>query len=85
MALTPKESRLAAALLELASDQFSNHGCNDMETQILSEFTEEEKIDICLDINRRNGDDCGLYFDSIPDWLWMQYLADKLKEDNNGA
>ncbi len=71
--------KLASALLRLAADKFSNHGCNDFD---LKEFglTEVECRDISEQMWRDNGSyeeerefisDCGM----VKDWCLMQCIA----------
>ncbi len=46
MTLQPRELKLAAKLLKLASDQFSNHGCNDFDLVIEAGLTPEEAYEV---------------------------------------
>ena len=70
---------LASKMLELASDQFSNHGCNDLDSETLELITDEKKL--CDDVREWNGDDEWPEKASwIGDSSLMQYLSDKLKE-----
>ena len=50
--LRPTFLRLAAELLELASDTFGNHGCNDF--KMTGRFTDEERIALADLMNRQN-------------------------------
>ena len=86
--MTPKLMLLTAKMLRLASEEFSNHCCNDMDQDILKEigFTEEEKEEICADYKEYNG--CGdpTYepkFDWIMDCGWMNFLANKLEKESH--
>ena len=54
--MTPKELRLAAALLDMSSNEFSNHGCNDIQKSLLREFTTEELLQLGRDYGEYNGD-----------------------------
>ena len=42
MTIQPHELKLAAKLLRLVSDQFSNHGCNDFDLVTEGELTPEQ-------------------------------------------
>jgi len=41
--MTENEKKLAAELLDMASDEFSNHGCNDMDESVYEGWTLEER------------------------------------------
>lgn len=88
--MTPKEMKLASLLLERASDEFSNHGCNDLDSRFIKEtgFTDEEKVQFVREYAEWNGDpdryEDGIEpkdFDYLPDWAVMSFLAAKLKGD----
>lgn len=73
---------LAADMLELASDQFANHGCNDW--SFPSNWTKKEMEEFCEVYHLFNGDpeehsDDNLY---LPDYAVMSFLAFILR---NGA
>ncbi len=51
--MPPAYLKLAADLLRLASDEFSNHGCNDME---LPDWTQDERDGLDLQMHIANGD-----------------------------
>lgn len=82
--LTPYEKQLAAALLEIASSTFANHGCNDFD---LSKYVPRDYI---AEINKNalqyTGDDPDRY-DEVSllnayfteDHVLMSWLAQKLK------
>jgi hypothetical protein len=46
MTLQPHELKLAAELLELAADQFSNHGCNDFDLVTEAGLTLEQAYEV---------------------------------------
>lgn len=82
--MTNKEKILIANLLELASDKFSNHGCNDLGESIWDGWTKEEREKLLNDFFRSQGDEEMIdqgYVD-IADWLLMYLLAEKLKEES---
>lgn len=37
-----KEKHLASKMLNLAADEFSNHGCNDLDSSLFKDWSEEE-------------------------------------------
>lgn len=82
--MTPNEMRLAAALLHLAADEYSNHGCNDLESEVIAimkNMTSVEKKNLL-----RLGDDWNkgsLELESpeqMDDWILMHTLAIALIE-----
>lgn len=90
--MTPKEMKLAASLLTRASDEFSNHGCNDLDSRFIAEagFTDEEKVRFVQQYILWNGDPemyGGVeavepkHFGYLPDWCVMSFLAAKLRGD----
>lgn len=78
-----KKLLLAAKLLELASEEFSNHGCNDLPDEFLFGWTHEELIQLDKDYHTKNGDPDEhdpnnlLFFDDGLMW----YLAQELKKE----
>ena len=54
--MTTKENQLAAEMLELASDTFSNHGCNDVEDSVYEGWTLEERQQFVKEYYEWNGD-----------------------------
>jgi len=71
---------IASKLLDQASEQFSNHGCNDLDKEVLEAITDESKI--TKDIRKWFDDD--VYPKSITDvedWILMDFISDKLKEE----
>ena len=76
---------LAANMLELASEQFSNHGCNDLSGEAVALVTDDKKL--CDDVRKWNGDE-ECEWPEKADWIGdsslMHYLSDKLKEEARG-
>lgn len=93
MALSKKEIKIAALLLKEASEEYSNHGCNELSDEFISEadLTDEEKINFVREFHKWNGDlnwqlsEFGEItpnrFDSLPDSALMHFLADKLEKE----
>jgi hypothetical protein len=52
MNLTPAEMRLIGRLLDMAADEFSNHGCNDMLWP--ADFPAEERAELVRRMERDN-------------------------------
>jgi hypothetical protein len=50
--MTANEMKLAAYFLDIAADQFSNHGCNDIDKEALeaSEFTPAQSRQFAADV-----------------------------------
>ena len=77
--LTKRELELAAILLEMASDRFSDFGCNDL--NFPESWTQDECDEFTLAMQTWNGDpeehDPGSRM--TMDWFAMSFLADRLK------
>lgn len=77
--LTKQEIEIAATLLDMASEQFSNHGCNDFEFP--ESWTQQQCDDFTLAMHKWNGDpeehEPGSRF--TMDWFAMDFLAAKLR------
>lgn len=72
---------LIAALLELASDRFARHICNDLDGSFFADWTAEEHQKLVKDFHDWNGDpeEFNPNFLHLPDFSLMDYLADKLR------
>lgn len=83
MNLKPYEMRLIAHCLEMASDEFSNHGCNDFDLDTKSfNLTDNQKRELTLNMAIENGDPGEIYevrnSDTLrytTDWGVMSYFA----------
>ena len=71
---------IASKLLDQASEQFSNHGCNDLDKEVLAVITNKDKL---TEDVRKYFDDDGYPENAtqIADWSLMDYISDKLKEE----
>ena len=70
---------LASKMLDLASDEFSNHGCNDLDRDVINSVDNEQEI--CKQIEEWNGDPgFPTKLDQVPDWMLMRFLCDKIKK-----
>ena len=78
-----KEKLLAAKFLEEASDEFSNHGCNDVSKSFFKGWSLEERQTFVKEYHEWNGD--LEEYDSeeldLPDFGIMSFLAAKLKKN----
>ena len=84
--LSSSELRLASELLKKASEEFSNHGCNDFEWP--EWFPKEERVTFCRAMEMDNSKDPVLAEETVemyaykkhspPDWWLMAYLSRKL-------
>jgi hypothetical protein len=81
--MTKLEKELACLCLRMASDQFSNHGCNDFPMDNTDEIWDlHEKIDDWAETEpedrstRPAGNKIYFY-----DWLLMNYLADMIEAE----
>lgn len=89
MSLKPYELKLIAKLLELASDKFANHGCNDYNLVKEAGLTLEEAIAInqgCADfyglLGYLNHDEVHSSDAVGGDSGTMSYLASRLKDES---
>lgn len=85
--LTPVELRLLAELLELASDTFGNHGCNDFDLEksvpsledrrkLMKAFNDHNGSPEDFEHDEENGDQYLMFRDD----LLMGYLAHRVRE-----
>lgn len=86
MPLSPAELKLVAKLLDIASNEFSNHGCNDFKADRDGDLTPDETAEIAArlnahpkfgDPNEEHGHGSNGYF---VDWMLMRYLALRITE-----
>lgn len=78
--MTPTEKKLASLLLNLAADEFSNHGCNDFHLIKDGGLTAEEvrKVQEAL---FEDGVSDEIYDSEYSmDWMLMRWLAKKVQE-----
>lgn len=86
--MTPSELRLASTLLEMASEEFSNHGCNDFAWP--DWFPVEERASLVFAMEIANSGDASQAGEMVqdyaqgkyapPDWWLMSYLAKRLSQ-----
>ena len=78
--MNEKEFKLAAKMLDLASDEFSNHGCNDVEDSVYEGWTIEERRAFVKEFHEWNGDpeEYNENFLHLGDSTIMSFLSAKL-------
>ena len=79
--MIPKLLLLTAKMLQEASHHYANHGCNDMDQELLGSigFTDAEKLEICEKYAAWNGDPGEEHkFENIPDFAWLSFLANMI-------
>ncbi len=81
--MTKKELELVGQMLDVAADQFSNHGCNDFKMPNTDEnwaFIEAMQAGLPPeDCDKRPAQGDPIY---TMDWAVMRYLADKAREES---
>ena len=80
--MTPNEMKLAAEMLKIADDEFSNHGCNDVDDSVWDGWTIEERQQFVKEFHEWNGDpeEFDPNFLHLQDFCIMGFLAEKLKK-----
>ncbi len=92
MTLKPHELKLAAKLLELAADQFSNHGCNDFDLVQEAGLTLEQAYEVNKAYVNWNGDADQVdenYLRSTEAWAgdsgMMRWLSTRMQQELEGG
>jgi hypothetical protein len=82
--MTKPELKLASILLSRAANEFGNHGCNDFMKEDYEDLTEESIISLTNSISDWNSNDPTDRMTPyhVPDFMLMDYLADRLKEES---
>lgn len=87
--LNKTESKLLWYVLDRASDEFGNFGCNDVDEDFIDQLDKDELISIDLKIHTLNGDpeehDPEALFSATNDSILMWYFSKlvKQKEEQN--
>lgn len=80
--MTNTEKKLIAALLDLASEKFSNHGCNDFDLAEIVPDVEERRA-IAREYYEHNNEpeefNPDNKYESFEDWILMDHFAGKLR------
>jgi len=79
--MTSKEKLLIADLLSMASETYSNHGCNDTPDSLFKNWTLEERQDLVKEYYdcSRESEEYNPNHLHISDWCLMSFLARKLR------
>jgi len=79
--ISKKELALAAKMLELASEQFDNNGCNDVDENVYEGWTLEERQKFVKDFHEWNysPEEYDETFLHLGDSTIMSFLASKLE------
>lgn len=85
--MTPEELRLAAHLLDMASEEFGNHGCNDFDMASLASPETRDALvaefyadDPDYNPTHVSGPDYRLM-----DWMAMDLMADKMRQEADSS
>ena len=80
MQLKPHEIKIISYLLEIASDEFSNHGCNDIDAKFFNSIPREQWIEMDKDEHFWNGDPEEHDPERInpTDWSLMSYFSKRI-------
>jgi len=79
--MNPKEKAIAAKLLQIARDEFADHGCNDLDSNFWDGWAHSEIVQFVREFHDYNGDP--EQFDEshlhLPDYAVMGFMAHKLR------
>ena len=80
--MTNKEILLAAKVLDIADEEFSHYGCNDLEESVYDGWSLEERQEFVKEFHNWNGDPEEYDEDmlDLPDFAVMAFLSHKLTE-----
>lgn len=71
---------LAAKMLDMASDEFSNHSCNDLPKKMIKMIPQEVVDDARKFLCDADDEEWLEDASDLCDWALMDYLANKLRE-----
>lgn len=79
--MNKKEKRLVSFLLEIASDHFSNHGCNDFELEWVEKWNKKEKEALNREMHIWHMSNKKDYKDILyhSDYFLMSFFSNKIK------
>jgi len=82
--MNTREKQLAARMLEMADEEFGNHGCNDVDESIYEGWTRRQRQAFVRGYHEYNGDPEEYDPDQLdlPDFCIMGYLASKLAKES---
>lgn len=75
--MNQKYRQLASKLLEMAAQEFANHGCNDVDEEVYEGWTREERRQLVRDFEQWNsqGKDYDPEWLHLPDFALMSFFA----------
>lgn len=77
--MTPEEIKLAAALLRMAAEQFSRHGCNDFDLK--DYLSEDAAFALCAKVQAwADPTEPPEHRTDTMDWLVMEYIAERMEK-----
>ena len=78
------EKKLASELLEMASNEFGNHGCNDVDESIYDGWSIDERRRFVKEFHEWNGDpeEYDENFLHLQDFSLMNFMAHKLLNED---
>jgi hypothetical protein len=82
--MTKNERKLTADFLDLASDEFSNHTCNDVPDEMFKKWTLEERKEFVKNCRQFHNCDPEDYDEDdlhVADWMILDYIADKIRRN----
>lgn len=87
--MNAKERKLIAALLRLASEEFSNNGCNDLDAKLFTKagFTKADRKALMSEYKiaeyGKDDDEEDDHTDiaDLGDWCLMDFMADRLEKE----
>jgi hypothetical protein len=71
---------LAAKMLDLAANEFMNHGCNDLDSEVIDLLETLDKQEFIESFNEIEEEEEDMEFNMIPDSSLMSFLEKKLLE-----
>lgn len=81
--MTKREKLLTAKMLDLADEEFGNHGCNDVDEDVWDGWTIGQRRKFMKEFHYWNGDPEEYDKDSLdlPDFCLMSFLSAKLVKE----
>jgi len=85
--MNKKEIDLLCHFLELVSDEFGNHGCNDVEEEVWNNWSLEERKEFVKEYHNWNGDpkEYNEKYLHISDFAIISFLKSKLQSLSTSA
>jgi len=79
--MNKKEKAIAAKLMQMARDEFGDHGCNDLDSDFWDGWTIDERKQFIREYHEYNGDpeEFDENYLHLPDYAVMGFMAHKLR------